>query len=358
METSHSYHQLSDDELSEALTVLARNERATTIELVRVLMEFDGRQLYLREGYASMYAFCTQVLGLEEGAAYNRIEVARVARRHPVVLEALEAGELTLTSVRVLAPYVTPDNVEALLAAARGRTRREVEAQMALLRGRPGPPAPTRIMTVPPACRTAAVMCGPLPEPDDVTGLAGPATASADVRGLASPSTSSASTASTTEQAQPRADYRLHVTITSDTYATLQRAQALLRHAMPSGDVALVLDRALSRLVDHLERRRSATTARPHGSARPMRARSSRHLPAAVRREVWQRDGGRCAFVGRKGRCGERAWLEFHHVRPYACGGQATVDNIELRCRAHNKHEAALAFGHPPARDEAHGPSP
>jgi hypothetical protein len=72
----------------------------------------------------------------------------------------------------------------------------------------------------------------------------------------------------------------------------------------------------------------------------------SRHVPAAVRRAVWTRDGGRCAFVGANGRrCTERGFIEFHHTAPYAAGGAATVDSIELRCRAHNLYEGALDFG-------------
>lgn len=50
-------------------------------------------------------------------------------------------------------------------------------------------------------------------------------------------------------------------------------------------------------------------------------------------------------FEGPRGRCAERDFLEFHHVRPFAEGGASTVDNIELRCRAHNAYEAGLYFG-------------
>jgi 5-methylcytosine-specific restriction endonuclease McrA len=64
-----------------------------------------------------------------------------------------------------------------------------------------------------------------------------------------------------------------------------------------------------------------------------------------VKREVWKRDGGQCAFVGTHGRCTERGFLEFHHIRPFAVGGEATVENVELRCRAHNVHEAEQYFG-------------
>ena len=73
----------------------------------------------------------------------------------------------------------------------------------------------------------------------------------------------------------------------------------------------------------------------------------SRHVPAAVKREVWRRDGGRCAFVATSGRrCAERGFLELHHVRPYGVGGEATADNLWLRCRTHNAYEADLFYVH------------
>ena len=87
--------------------------------------------------------------------------------------------------------------------------------------------------------------------------------------------------------------------------------------------------------------------AEPGGNAEGgTQGRVSRHIPAAVKRSVWKRDQGQCAFVGRNGqRCTERGRLEFHHVHAYALGGPATIDNIALRCRAHNAHESRLLFG-------------
>jgi hypothetical protein len=127
--------------------------------------------------------------------------------------------------------------------------------------------------------------------------------------------------------------YKLQVTLARETHEKLRRAQALARHTLPSGDVGSILDRALTLLIDDLERRRFARVASPR--PRPDEsAASGRHIPAAVRRAVWQRDEGHCAFVGRTGRCRETAFLEFHHVVPYAAGGAATADNIHLRCRA------------------------
>jgi 5-methylcytosine-specific restriction endonuclease McrA len=63
-----------------------------------------------------------------------------------------------------------------------------------------------------------------------------------------------------------------------------------------------------------------------------------------VKRTVWSRDGGRCAFVGTNGRCTETGFLEFHHVVPYADGGRTVSENLELRCRSHNRYEAEEYF--------------
>ena len=121
-----------------------------------------------------------------------------------------------------------------------------------------------------------------------------------------------------------------------------------MRHTLPSGDPAAIVARALQVLVDDLLKKKAAVTAHP----RRVSARSdgSRAIPAAVQRAVWKRDGGRCTFEGRLGRCNARSPLEFHHIVPFARGGPATIDNIALRCRAHNAFQARLdGLGWPPA---------
>ena len=72
----------------------------------------------------------------------------------------------------------------------------------------------------------------------------------------------------------------------------------------------------------------------------------SRHIPAAVAREVYVRDGGRCGFVSKDGRrCDCRVFLEIDHIRPFAVGG-AAAENLRLCCRAHNQWHARRYFGH------------
>jgi 5-methylcytosine-specific restriction endonuclease McrA len=115
--------------------------------------------------------------------------------------------------------------------------------------------------------------------------------------------------------------YLLKVTLSRDAHDRLERARALLRHAIPNGDPAAVVERALTALIEQLEKRKIAATSRPRRHPSP--ASRTRHVPAAVKRAVWARDQGQCAFVGAHGRCEEAAFLEFHHVRPFAVGGRA-----------------------------------
>ena len=154
---------------------------------------------------------------------------------------------------------------------------------------------------------------------------------------------------------KPRAPERFKVqfTVSRETHDRLRRAQDLLRHAIPDGDPAAIFDRALTLLLADLTRTKFAATDRPRST--PNAKSNSRHVPAAVKRKVWERDGGRCAFRGERGRCGETGFLEFHHLVPFARGGPTTTENLELRCRAHNAYEAEQQFGQGALSWRAHG---
>jgi len=144
--------------------------------------------------------------------------------------------------------------------------------------------------------------------------------------------------------------YKLSLTIGGDTLEKLRLAKDMLGHAIPGGDDAAVLDRALTALLADLARKKFAETPKPrptHGNKTTSGNKTrTRHIPAAVKRVVWVRDLGRCAFISATGhRCNERRFVEFHHLDPAALGGEASVDKIELRCRRHNDYEGRLYFG-------------
>ena len=134
-----------------------------------------------------------------------------------------------------------------------------------------------------------------------------------------------------------------------ETLDKLDRARDLLGHAVPDGNGAEVLDRALTALIEKLEKKTFGLTDHPRTTI--LEETWGRYLPAALRRFVFKRDGGQCKFIGTDGRrCTARRGLQFHHLTPYAVGGRISAANIELRCRAHNQREAELYFGRPMAK--------
>ena len=148
------FPHMEDRPLLEAAKQLVSDERRATATLLRALMEIDSLRLYLGEGCASMFSYCTHVLHLAEGAAYNRIEAARAARSYPLILELFEQSAITLTTVRLLSPHLTDENHVAVLAAAKHKSKREIEELAVSLKPKPDAPVVMRKLPTP---RTASV---------------------------------------------------------------------------------------------------------------------------------------------------------------------------------------------------------
>jgi hypothetical protein len=249
-----------------------------------------------------------------------------------------------------MASHVTPDNQREMLDRLQRKSKRDVEIIVAGLRPRPDVPALVRRLPAPRPAAAADV--APAATQIEAARSDGPGPMHAVPAAHEAAATRASSPVS--EPAQPLSPkpvvaplalerFKVQFTVSRETHDRLRHAQALMRHTVPTGDVGAIFERALSLLVLHLEKQKAALVARPRRQTRPPRV--TRDIPAAVRRVVWRRDGARCAFVGPEGRCTETGWLEFHHVDPHGFDGPATTENIQLRCRAHNQHEAREVFG-------------
>lgn len=336
--------RLSDDELVSKLKLLAQGSRQTTVHLIAHLAELAARGLHRREGPGKLFGYCTRILQFSEAAACNRIKAAKAARKFPVILDRLADGTVNLTTIRLLAPHLTTENHLAILAEAAGMTRREVDKVVARISPRPDVPTSVRKLPMPqPPTRAQGLFAAK---------AEGEPTASRQPEGSTATPPVAPSAAAPTTRASHRPfvgalspdRFRIQITVVEKTHEDLRALQDLLRREIPDGDAAAIIARALDFLRHEVERKRFAATAKPRRarSARP----GSRYIPAAVRRTVWKRDGGRCAFIAATGlRCAERSYLEYHHVEPHGHGGEASVENISLRCRDHNVYEAELIFG-------------
>ncbi len=406
MKTIRRLDALSDDELLRGLAELLRDSRRTEADLVAHIGEADARRLYAREASPSMFAYCTERLHLSEAEAYLRIAAARAAREHPVLLEMLADGRLHLTAIAKLAPHLTPENREELLERATHQTKREIEELVAGCRApsrrpRADPEAAgdarhgrafTALRGLDPSqpLRPTALRCGPRASPTRAFAEAGlarqlrPDAVAGDgahrhqdgpagrhpVRPVAGLARRPAGRAPRLRPATASNSPPPPSSATSSSGST-----ALMRSSVPDGDLAAIIEQAVTEKLERLESRRFARTkasrkAFPPGSTSlsgrgpsptarggsPATAEGSpaargtssrtRHIPAAIKRAVHERDGGRCSFVDEQGRrCTARDGLEYHHRHPFGHGGRHSVEGVSLLCQAHNLYLAEVDYG-------------
>jgi 5-methylcytosine-specific restriction endonuclease McrA len=391
---------LPNDALMDKLHDLVRCDRQVTAELLRVLMEVDRRKVYAERGYPSLFAYCLSVLNMSEPSIGVRIHAARCCQRFPLLIDMLHSGQLHLSAIIMLAPHLRADNVEQLTALARHKSKRQLQQSLADLNPKPDVPESIRKLpaantqagsarppssgseTARPSSRTpaapstpggreAAASCAGDNTPVSAPQPAGSSTApSVSATGSSPASRPSAGLASLEPLGGQR--YKLQLTASQQLKDKLEHAGDLLRHRIARGDMHGVIEHALDRLIAAENKRQHGATDRPRamrqacsqdeascsqqeqaagaGAGQGPRddapRTASRHIPNAVKREVYARDGGRCSFVSQDGhRCTERGGLQYHHEVPFGKGGPSTTANVRLLCRAHNALLARHDYG-------------
>jgi hypothetical protein len=223
-----------------------------------------------------------------------------LGQRLPAVIDALHSGKVHLTGLRLLAPHLTPENHRNVLAEATGKSKNEIEEIVARLA--PQPPVPTSIRTV-----------------------------SRKHHG----------------RVKPLSPELLHVEFTAPRsfLKLLRQGQALVRHQIKDGDIASVVQLAMREMVAKRMKKKFAVGAKPRASSRKPKNNRSRHIPAATKREVFERDGGRCTFTDARGRrCGEPV-VQFDHIDGFARTREHRAERMRLLCPAHNQHVANKLYG-------------
>ncbi len=296
---------------------------------------------------------------MSKGAAHYRKTAAELIRRVPEVVEPLREGLLCITSIIELAKVLTPENREEVLPRFFHRSRQEAKAVSAELR--PAEVAPHRtVMTAMPILASAGAPVAAVQPVELAVTL--PAAPAAPMLALMDPPASAPMPrVPPRSTAEPlTADLRrLHVTVSKRFTEKLEAARDALSHSHPGADVEAILEAGLDLLIERAAKRKGIVE-RPRKYPAPGRSPAgamerspvdgegsrSRHIPAAVRREVWTRDGGRCQFrLGSGEICGSTHRLQFDHVHPFALGGESSARNLTLACAAHNLLAARRIFG-------------
>ena len=333
---------LSDRELLAQTSNLARVERHLQGAIIDHLAEIEARSLFLRRGFASLFEYAVRELGYSDAAVGRRIAAMRLCADNPQTRERLRDGSLSLSAA-------------AELQWAFDRQRRRVPAATT--------PAVAALPTEPPLVLDAVGRQKLVEE------AAGKSTRQVK-RMLADLDPELAAAA---DRVRPLGNgrYELKALIDAECQRGLEQLTGLLSHVDPRMTVGQLVGRLVREALDRHDpsRRRPRTGSRPavsatstaqtgpgcdgHAAPAPKSRASGRAIPAAVKREVWQRDGGRCRYVdphtGR--RCTSRHLLQIDHVLPYTLGGGSDPANLRLLCHAHHRHRHHSAPAASPTRN-------
>ncbi|HEX7622621.1 MAG TPA: HNH endonuclease signature motif containing protein, partial [Anaeromyxobacteraceae bacterium] len=313
-------------------------ERNSLADFLVALAAFDRQRGWAALGYATLFQYLERELKLTSSAAARRMTAAGLVLRFPAVVEPLRDGRICMSVVYELAKAVTPENVREVLPRFYGLSKREAEALVAELKPVAQPPRREVVTSVARAVQPALGATASVPErtsPAESERV--PPAAAGDL--FSAP-------ARPRDEVEPLdADLRrYHLTVSKAFLAKLAAAKDALSHAVPDGDTEAVLSAALDLLLEQAAKRRGLVEKPRPTPPRP--SSDPRHVPAAVAREVWKRDGGRCAFPLPDGAvCGSTTRLQLDHVIAVALGGGSEPTNLRVACERHNQLAARQAFG-------------
>lgn len=343
--------ELSNDELLARLDALCAGNKRILAELLAHLGEVEARGVYRDIGYDSMFAYCLERLGISEPSTWRRLHAARMCRRIPTLLGRIERGEVHLSTLAMIRPKVPDARCEELLAKIAGKSKRQAEVILAA--ADPKPDVETTMRKLPERKAQVHVAdsvmhgdrdadaCGDVANAE---GAAARPSAIANAEGAALSAPVLAAAPRVRIEALSKDSHKVVFTMSTKTQERLLKARDLMRHSNPSGDLAVVLERAIDELLERLEKRTRGATSRPRTKAPgPVRA---GYVPRATRYEVFMRDGNQCTFTTDDGkRCASRTLLELDHIQPRGRGGGEDAANLRVRCRAHNQLYAEQVYG-------------
>ncbi|HVY30189.1 MAG TPA: HNH endonuclease signature motif containing protein, partial [Polyangiaceae bacterium] len=395
-----SLAQLSDEELLASTRRLVGKSNQLLAALLLHLAEVELRGVHRIRRCASIYTYCIYELRFSEDAAARRSAAAKWVKQFPALLDAVADGELHLTGLLMIGPHLTAENQADVLGRARFRTKKELAKLVRELHPLPsvpdlvqplGPVTMMKTLRTPTWAQFVESFCPPareLPPGERPRDWANDGAEEASVNEAELPV--GPVPAELPPVTSPQL-YQLQFSTVEQHVQLVERAKALMARERPGVSLGELHLEAMKLLVAALEKRKFAAGVRrpprqrgadseprqrdsgprqrgvdsepPERDSEPRQRgtgtvdavpspagasshRRSRHIPAALRREVYERDAGRCSYLDARGeRCGETRYLELHHLQPFARGGQHRAANLALRCKAHNRLAAERDFG-------------
>jgi hypothetical protein len=351
------------ERLGDQIAELSAHVDAATARLLELIREFDARGGW-GNGFCSCAAWLTWRVGLDPGAARERVRVARALGTLPRLAQALAHGELSYSKVRALTRVATPDTEERLLAVGRAGTAEHVERivrgwrhvdriaearettkrhrrralhvfqdedGMVVLHGRLEPEAGAVLMKALEAGRDALAQRQRVSAEtrQDVSQSGGAVILSEDPPSWGQQQADALALIAETalhrgiDPGSPGERYQVVIHIDAPVLANPDApGQSVLEDgAHVSAETSQRLACDASRVVMRHD---------ADGRATEVGART-RTIPPALRRALQHRDKG-CRFPG----CG-LPFGQGHHIRHWAHGGPTKLSNLALLCRRHHR---------------------
>lgn len=283
--------------------------------------------------------------------------MARLSLRFPEIMDLLVMGKLNLLAICLIEPHMTVKNGlkngKKLIEQAIGKTKEELEYLLAN-QFQKIEKTEDRIRRLPVIRRVVSVNTNT--HPQSMRDIPKNIFHALEDRGhLIGPTVGQKSTKHEQTQTIEIRRVKLECVVDEAVAKKLERAKDLLRVKYPKGGLNDILNEALDALLDKkdpsrkLFRKKSAPISQNKTNQNKLnqnKETTTRHIPAPIRRQVWQRDTGQCSYKSPNGkRCGERGNLHLDHVRPFALGGKHSKENLRLLCRTHNLYRAQQTFG-------------
>lgn len=324
-----TFDGVETDVISRRFEQLCGRERSLMVEFLLNLAEFDRRRGYEALGYATLWAYCSKHLHYGESETFRRTNAARLLQRHPEAADHLRDGRLNMSTLLSLKDVLTADNAGRLFEQAKFRSKKDVEYLVATLRA-PAPVPATMIRKL----------------PDRVVEVTRPEL----IRSEPAPSSALPESLAVQPAVKVRSDVTPHsedrfvvrIAVSRAFVQKLEKAKSILSHILPDGDPAAAIERALDEVLER-ERRRHGPREKKDGDGASVG--ETHAVPAAVKREVWARDGSRCSWrMPGGGVCGSDHQVQEDHIIPRARGGSNDASIIRLLCRPHNLMHARQTF--------------
>ncbi len=287
--------------LHENTLALVKEERRLTGLVIESLQKIFEQKIYLQMGYSSMFEYATKALSYSEACAYRRISAVRMTQEIPEVKEKIDSGSLNLTNLTLAQSFfskktLTTEKKKEVLQKIENCTKRETEIVLASMGHTPKPREKLRYH-------------------------------------------------SDTEAS-------LQINLDQETIENLDIIKSLRSHKNPSMSYSELVKDMSKYMREKLEPK--AKSEQPQVKSKPdeieqwqVTTKSEDHLPAqfnrsryvnkALRIKLHQRDNEQCTFKLNGRRCESKHLLEIDHIRPYSKGGETTLSNLRLLCKAHHQ---------------------